>query len=134
VPKVLMLRAYAPISATPKFCRRSILLRDRFTCQYCGERFPPDQLTYDHLIPRSKGGQTTWENILSACMDCNAKKAASLADFSGRKGKKGSGLRPLKLPRQPTTAELLRNGLECLESDIREDFADWLYWSVELKA
>lgn len=133
VPKVIMLREYAPIAGEPKFCRRSILLRDRFCCQYCGERFLSHELTYDHVVPRAQGGRTTWTNIVSACLRCNAMKADRPANHSGRKGVTGS-LRPLKMPRQPTTAELLRAGLEFLPNDIREDFADWLYWNVELRA
>src|ERR1700730_492409 len=54
VPKVMMLREFAPISGEPKFCRRSILLRDKFCCQYCGEPFASPDLTYDHVIPRSR--------------------------------------------------------------------------------
>lgn len=131
IPKVIALRAYAHVAAQPKFCRRSILLRDRFRCQYCGERFEAEELTFDHVIPRAAGGQTVWENILSACVECNKKKRNSLPDYSARKG---TGLRPLKPPKQPTTAELLRSGLEFLEPQIREDFASWLYWSSELQA
>ncbi len=58
VPKVVALREYAPIRGEPKFCHRSILLRDRFRCCYCGQRFEAHELTYDHVIPRSKGGRT----------------------------------------------------------------------------
>lgn len=131
VPKVIALRAYAHVAAQPKFCRRSILLRDRFKCQYCGDKFAAEDLTFDHVVPRSAGGQTVWDNILSACVDCNKTKRNGLPNYSGRKG---TALRPLKQPRQPTTAELLRAGLEFLEPQIREDFASWLYWSSELQA
>jgi 5-methylcytosine-specific restriction endonuclease McrA len=131
VPKVIALHEYAPISAVPKFCRRSILLRDGFRCQYCGGQFPSSELTFDHVVPRSAGGRTEWANILSACVSCNKQKRDRPADWSGRKG---SGLRPLKSPRQPTTMELLRAGLKFLDADVRESFADWLYWSSELQA
>lgn len=131
VPKVIALNQYAPINAAPKFCRRSILLRDRYKCQYCGNRFDSAELTFDHVIPRANGGQTTWENILSACVKCNTEKRNSHANWSG---KKGGGLRPLKQPRQPTTMELLRAGLEFIDSDIRETWGSFLYWSTELKA
>lgn len=131
VPKVIALRTYAPISAKPKFCRRSILLRDRYSCCYCGSRFESHELTFDHVIPRSQGGQTVWENILSCCVTCNARKRNQMPNYSGRKG---SGLRPLKAPRQPTTTELLRAGLEFLEPSIKEAFSDWLYWNTELQA
>ena len=131
VPTVIALRHYAPISAEPKFCRRSILLRDRFRCQYCGERFDGSELTFDHVVPRARGGKTEWTNILSACVDCNIEKRDHLPDYSARKG---SGRQPLKPPRQPTTAELLRAGLEFLDATTREDFGSWLYWSAELQA
>lgn len=131
IPRVIALRKYAHVDAQPKFCRRSILLRDRFCCQYCGERFPSEDLTFDHVVPRAAGGQTVWENILSACVRCNTVKRNDLPNYSA---KKGSGLRPLKPPRQPTTAELLRAGLEFLEPTIREDFGSWLYWSTELQS
>jgi 5-methylcytosine-specific restriction endonuclease McrA len=131
VPKVVALNEYAPVSAEPKFCRRSILLRDRFRCQYCGQRFASHELTFDHVVPRAAGGRTEWSNILSACVECNKKKQDMPANWSGRKG---TGLRPLKAPRQPTTMELLRAGLEFLDPAIREDYGAWLYWSAELQA
>lgn len=132
VPKVMALRAYAHIDTVPKFCRRSILLRDRFRCQYCGEQFQAADLTFDHVVPRAKQGKTEWTNILSACIPCNALKRDSLPNYSGRK--RGPEMRPLKQPRQPTSAELLRSGLEFLDPAIRADFASYLYWNVELKA
>ncbi len=131
VPRVIALNSYIPINATPKFCRRSILLRDRFRCCYCGNRFDSAELTFDHVIPRSMGGKTEWNNILSCCVPCNLRKRNKPADWSG---KKGGGMRPLKEPRQPTTMELLRSGLEFLDPTIRETWQSWLYWSAELKA
>lgn len=135
VPKVAILREYAPISAKPKFCRRSIFLRDAYRCQYCGAEFPPQELTFDHLRPRSKGGTTTWENVLTACISCNAKKKDDDVNFSGRKGKPGKNgqVRPLKVPRQPTTAELLRSGMRFLPDEIVETWADYLYWNTPLE-
>lgn len=132
VPKTLMLRQYAPLSGDPKFCRRSILLRDRFRCQYCGEQFQSHELTFDHVIPRAQGGTTVWENIVSACLRCNAIKADRPANHSGRKGVAGS-LRPLKQPRRPTNAELLTAGLAFLPNDVREDWGSWLHWNVALR-
>lgn len=134
VPKVIALRQYAPIDAAPKFCRRSILLRDRFRCQYCGEQFPSHELTFDHVIPRASGGQTVWENILSCCVRCNTLKRDQPANYSGRRGKAcpTGSLRPLKPPRQPTTAELLRAGLEFLDAETRADYGSFLYWNASL--
>jgi 5-methylcytosine-specific restriction endonuclease McrA len=122
VPKVMMLRQYAPISGEPKFCRRSILLRDRFRCQYCGVQFESHELTFDHVIPRSRGGKTVWTNIVSACLRDNAMKADRPT------------MRPRTEPRRPTNMQLLQAGLEFLPNDIREDFGSWLYWNAELRA
>lgn len=132
VPKVVALKTYAPISGDPKFCRRSVLLRDKFCCQFCGKRFESHELTFDHVRPRAHGGTTTWENVVACCIPCNALKADRPANHSGRRGVTGS-LRPLKEPRRPTNAELLRAGLEFLDNDTRDTWADYLYWSVELR-
>ena len=131
VPKAMVLRDYVHVFADPKFCRRSVLLRDRYRCQYCGERFGAEELTFDHVLPRSAGGKTEWSNILMACVDCNTKKHSQLPNYSARKG---SSMRPLKEPRQPTASELFRNGLEFLPEDLREDFQSFLYWNEELQA
>jgi 5-methylcytosine-specific restriction endonuclease McrA len=131
VPKAIALRRYAPIHTSPKFCRRSILLRDRFRCQYCGGPFPTEELTFDHVIPRSRGGKTVWENILTCCVECNTRKRDQMPNHSARRGR--GQLRPLKEPRQPSTAELLRAGLEFLDPEIRETFGDFLYWDAPLQ-
>ena len=130
VPKVVALRHYANVASEPKFSRRNLLLRDRFRCQYCGQQFPSQDLTFDHVIPRSAGGTTIWSNILTACLRCNGMKKNQHAQWSARKG---SPLRPLKEPRRPTSVELLRAGLEFLPNDVREDFASYVYWTVPLE-
>jgi 5-methylcytosine-specific restriction endonuclease McrA len=132
-PKVVVLNEYVCVSSEPKFSRRAILLRDRHSCQFCGKKFPANELTFDHLIPRSAGGKTCWDNIVSACTECNARKANKMPEFSGKKGTRGTGLRPLKMPKRPTNAELLASGLESLPDHIREDFGSYLYWNVELE-
>ena len=132
VPKVVALNSYVSVHSEPKFCRRSIYLRDRYRCQYCGVQFPTQELTYDHVIPRAKGGQTVWTNILTCCVKCNSDKGHQHADYSGRRG--AGTFRPLKEPRRPTSFELLKAGLEFLDSSVSADFASWLYWNSELKA
>ncbi len=128
VPKVIALREYVHVHAQPKFCRRSIYLRDRYCCQYCGDRFHSSELTFDHVFPRSKGGQTTWDNVLTCCVRCNVGKRDSL--IGARRG----AWKPLKMPRAPTSFELLKAGLEFLDPSLRESFGDWLYWNAELQA
>ena len=77
------------------FTRCNVFLRDRFTCQYCGEAFASSALTFEHVIPRSCGGQTTWSNIVTACVPCNTGKGNSLR------------IKPRRVPKEPTLNELL---------------------------
>ena len=70
---------------------------------------------------------------MAACVEHNSAKRDQMPRHSARKGKRGDYLRPLKAPRQPTTAELLRAGLECLDPVVKEDFASWLHWNVPLE-
>lgn len=76
VPAVVRLRKAFRRHAKPvKFSRVNIYARDGHRCQYCGTRCEIDQLTYDHVTPRSRGGRTTWDNIVSCCVACNARKS-----------------------------------------------------------
>jgi len=67
LPSVVSLKTYVKPSTNPAFTRFNVFLRDRFACQYCGAN---DDLTFDHLVPRSRGGQTTWMNVVAACSPC----------------------------------------------------------------
>jgi 5-methylcytosine-specific restriction endonuclease McrA len=75
MPSVIRLLEYRRIPyQTRALSRKNILLRDRNTCQYCGEVLPPSDLTLDHVIPRSRGGNSTWENLVACCHACNRQK------------------------------------------------------------
>lgn len=75
VPRIVRLLKYDRLPKNSvKFNRRNIFLRDEHRCQYCGDRFPTHRLSLDHVLPRSRGGPTTWENIVCACLDCNVRK------------------------------------------------------------
>jgi 5-methylcytosine-specific restriction endonuclease McrA len=75
VPRVVVLQAYDRMPRTQvRFSRQNVYLRDGFTCQYCGKRFARHQLNLDHVVPRSKGGRTNWENIVCSCVRCNLTK------------------------------------------------------------
>src|SRR5437868_4301669 len=75
VPRVIRLLSYEKLpKQTVKFNRRNIFARDNNQCQYCGRKFPTTELSLDHIVPRSKGGQSTWENIVCACVNCNVRK------------------------------------------------------------
>src|SRR5437763_4391150 len=76
IPSVVrLLNAIRRHKQPVKFSRVNIYGRDRYTCQFCGDKKPVGELTYDHVVPRSQGGTTTWTNIVTACETCNRKKA-----------------------------------------------------------
>lgn len=79
VPKIIVLAIYDRIPRKEvKFTRQNVFLRDKHTCQYCAQVFPEAKLNLDHVIPRGKGGQTTWQNIVTSCVPCNTRKADRL--------------------------------------------------------
>lgn len=80
VPKIIVLSLYDRLPRKEvKFTRHNVFLRDKFTCQYCGVNFAERDLNLDHVVPRDKGGKTTWENIVTSCIRCNTRKANKLA-------------------------------------------------------
>ncbi len=75
VPRIVRLALYEKIpKSAVKFNRKNLFARDAYRCQYCGQTRPMSQLSLDHVIPRSQGGKTTWENVVCSCMNCNSKK------------------------------------------------------------
>ncbi len=85
VPLVIRLVYYVriPRQVTMAPTRRSVLLRDNHTCQYCGATGTQAILTMDHLLPRSRGGETTWENVVTACRACNMRKGDRTPEEAG---------------------------------------------------
>jgi len=122
LPRVIRLLAFdrhrkvrVPLS------RRNIYLSDANTCQYCGHKFPTSELSLDHVIPRSRGGGSTWENLVCACTDCNSRKGAK-TPFEAR----------MKLIRAPkkigAPAQLIR-----IQHASWAQFVSEAYWNVELQ-
>jgi 5-methylcytosine-specific restriction endonuclease McrA len=126
LPSVISLKEYIPTARRPAFTRFNVFLRDRFTCQYCDEDFPSHDLTFDHVVPRSRGGRTTWENVVTACSTCNLLK--------GNRIPRESGMYPRHLPRQPTTLLLQENGRAFPPNFLHHSWRDFLYWDTELEA
>jgi 5-methylcytosine-specific restriction endonuclease McrA len=122
LPSVVSLKTYIKPSRTPAFTRFNVFLRDRFSCQYCEAR---DDLTFDHLIPRSKGGLTTWENVVTACSPCNLRKS-DLLPHQAR-------MWPRQKPFQPSINDLHRNGRLFPPNFLHESWLDYLYWDSELE-
>ena len=84
VPAVVVLRRkLSKMKSGIKFSKINVCLRDNFSCQYCGKKLPMSQLNYDHVLPRSKGGKTTWEGVVMSCFPCNDKKGSMLLEESG---------------------------------------------------
>jgi 5-methylcytosine-specific restriction endonuclease McrA len=122
LPSVVSLKSYVKPARHPAFTRFNVFLRDRFSCQYCGAR---EDLTFDHLIPRSRGGLTEWENVVAACAPCNLRKADKLpAD---------AAMFPAQRPYAPTVQDLHRNGRLFPPNYLHESWLDYLYWDAELE-
>lgn len=101
-----------------KFCRQNLYTRDNFTCQYCHRSFPAGQLTYDHVVPRSKGGKTTWDNVVTACTRCNLKK--------GNKLPHQINARLLAEPQEPDWLPVFPNNLRADNTPaVWRDYLDW---------
>ncbi|MGA0900013.1 MAG: HNH endonuclease [Luteolibacter sp.] len=84
VPRIIVLSFYERVPRMEvRFSRRNVFLRDQYTCQYCAKILPESQLNLDHVMPRDKGGPTTWENIVTSCFRCNTRKANKLPQEAG---------------------------------------------------
>ena len=124
LPSVISLKDYVPTARRPAFTRFNVFLRDGFECQYCGDEFPTQELTFDHLVPRSRGGRTTWENVVTACGQCNLLK--------GNRLPRESGVYPRLPPSPPTTYQLQQNGRAFPPNYLHQSWRDFLYWDTEL--
>lgn len=126
LPSVISLKEYVHLDRRPAFTRFNVFLRDRFSCQYCGDRFRTEELTFDHVIPRSRGGRTTWDNIVTACQGCNLVK--------GNRLPREADMFPLNPAEQPTTWELQDHGRAFPPNFLHESWSDFLYWDSELES
>ena len=123
MPSVVVLRDYVKPARSSAFTRFNLFLRDEFTCQYCGAR---DHLTFDHVVPRARGGRTTWDNVVASCGPCNLRKGArSLRQI-------GMSLR--RKPVRPSPEQLQNIGRKFPPNHLHESWMDFLYWDAELEA
>lgn len=125
LPSVVSLKEYVKTARRPAFTRFNVFLRDRFSCQYCGERTPSESLTFDHVVPKSRGGMTLWTNVVAACEPCNLRK--------GNLMPAQAHMMPRTMPRQPTVRELQANGRAYPPNFLHESWRDFLYWDSELE-
>ena len=126
VPRVIRLLGYEKMPKhTVKFNRRNIFARDNNQCQLCGKKFPTTELSLDHVVPRSQGGQSTWENVVCACVECNVRK--------GGRTPKQAHMSLIRKPEKPKRSPLLNLKLTHKKYQSWKTFLDNAYWSVELK-
>lgn len=128
IPRVIVLTAYERLpKARVRFSRLNIYARDHNTCQYCGRCLPRAELNLDHVIPRSRGGLTTWENVVCSCVPCNLHK--------GGRTPLEAGMKLLKVPVRPKWTPIFK-------APISRAYREWLpfltlvdasYWNVELE-
>ena len=126
LPSVLALKEYVHSMRRPAFTRFNLFLRDGFACQYCGDKFKVQELTFDHVMPRSKGGRTSWENIVTACQECNTAKGDMTLEECH--------MMPINYPEQPSIHSLQENGRKFPPNFLHESWGDFLYWDTELES
>ena len=104
------------------FSRANIYARDHHTCQYCGDEFPTNDLTFDHVVPVAQGGRKDWENIVTCCVTCNRKK--------GGRTPAEAGMHLMRMPKRPDSAPAIRITVGIRNAP--DSWRDYLYWNVEL--
>ena len=128
VPRVIVLMAYERMPKTRvRFSRFNIYARDDNTCQYCGVRLPRADLNLDHVVPRSRGGATSWENVVCSCVPCNLRK--------GGRTPEEAHMRLLRQPARPRWTPMFRSATRrAFYSEWRPflSLADAAYWNAEL--
>lgn len=126
VPRIIRLLAYDKLPRQDvKFNRRNIYARDGNRCQYCGRKFSTTELSLDHVVPRSQGGRTTWENIVCACVKCNIRKGGRTPDQAH--------MHLIVKPIKPKRSPVINIRLADVRYSSWKQFLDNAYWTVELK-
>jgi 5-methylcytosine-specific restriction endonuclease McrA len=129
VPRVIVLLAYDRVPRRQvRFSRLNIYTRDRDTCQYCGVRYPRSELNLDHVIPRSQGGTSRWENIVCSCHACNRKK--------GGRTPEQARMRLIRVPSRPEWTPFMIHNFSLRRYKEWAPFVDMVdvsYWNTELR-
>ena len=126
VPKIIRLFGYDRLPRqTVKLNRRNIYARDNNHCQYCGKRFPTQELTIDHVVPRRLGGGNSWQNLVCCCVACNSRKGGNTP--------RAAGMELIRRPVQPRRNPVINLRLGQDKYACWQAFLDNAYWSVELK-
>lgn len=126
VPKVIRLLGYDRLPRQDvKLNRRNIFARDRNQCQYCGDHYPTSELSLDHIVPRSQGGGSSWQNLVCCCVACNSNK--------GGRTPKQARMKLIRDPVKPSRNPVIGLRLGSDKYASWKAFLDNAYWSVELK-
>ena len=126
VPRIIRLLGYEKLPRQDvKFNRRNIYARDGNKCQYCGKRMPTTELSLDHVVPKSQGGKSTWENIVCCCVKCNVKKGGRTPDQAH--------MHLITKPVKPKRSPVINIRLADERYSSWKQFLDTAYWTVELK-
>ncbi len=126
VPRIVRLLLYDRLpKKRVKFNRRNIYARDHSRCQYCGKPYPTGELSLDHVIPRSQGGKSTWENVVCACVACNVRKGGRMPAQAH--------MRLITKPVKPTRPPVISLRLSSEKYASWKQFLNHAYWSVELR-
>ena len=126
VPRVILLLFFDRLPRKEvKFTRHNIFERDKNTCQYCGRACDRRELNLDHVLPRDRGGPTSWENIVCSCIDCNTHKA--------NRTPQEAGMRLIRKPKRPKWRPFAQITLGLEYDESWRHFIDVAYWNVELQ-
>ena len=125
VPKIIVLMVFDKLPRKEvKLTRQNIFMRDHFHCQYCNKKFDRTELNIDHVVPRSRGGKTTWDNVVCSCIKCNTRKGNRTPEQAGM---------PLKrIPKAPRPRAFLNVSMNRVAHESWKTFVDVAYWNVEL--
>jgi 5-methylcytosine-specific restriction endonuclease McrA len=125
VPRIIVLLMFDRMPKKEvKFTRHNVFERDKNTCQYCNKVFDRVDLNLDHVLPRDRGGQTTWENVVCSCIPCNTKK--------GNKLPHEAGMHLFRKPKRPKWRPFVNISFSNHHHDSWRHFLDLAYWNVEL--
>jgi 5-methylcytosine-specific restriction endonuclease McrA len=126
IPEVILLKGFNDfVRHEVRFSRRNIFERDKNTCQYCGRRMARSDITLDHVVPRSRGGFDSWENLVLACMECNVRKANRTPEEAR--------MPLIRKPTKPAWLPTLGARIPSAQLNSWQRFVDTAYWDVELK-
>lgn len=126
VPKIILLSVFDKVPTKElKLTRKNVFERDKQRCQYCGKRFETEDLNLDHVIPRSHGGKTTWENIVCSCIKCNSRKANRLPHEAS--------MHLIRKPARPAWRPVISLAMRGPKQEEWKQFIDIAYWNVELE-